>query len=587
MEVTRENFQEVLTELDEVLKNASFLAIDGEFTGLNSGPEATAFDTPAQYYQKLRTGSMNFLLVQFGLSVFTHDKWDNKYSQRSYNFYVFPKPFDRSSTDCRFMCQASSIAFLVSQGFDFNKLFKSGIPYLTKAGEEKLQKKIEDRHKLRDNGNYDIIPIPENDKAQMEEICSRLEDFVKSEDESYVLDRYNAFIRRLIHQEVQLRWPDKIRLENKIENGNCVVIAYKTGNKEEEAQREKERREKEKQDIQQAVGLSALLQKIADSGKLIVGHNMLLDLCHIINQFFGPLPESYTEFKSLVHGLFPKLIDTKIISQSAQFNQSVPSILNQLFEALQCSPYSLPTTEDIEDRSYSLKEDKSHEAGYDAYMTGLCFIALSNRLGALQTPEVRPVLADSRLLAPYLNKLCIAKLKDYPHINLVGNDPNPCRDHIFHVTFPKQWRINDLTQLFNPYGGAYVAWLTDTTAYAALHKKDQVSAVVKNLLKGSSKLFSLKRYKDHQASVESENSQPKLDRKRKISEDGESSPTKVEAGQGEGANDVDADEAAPLHPSTAGATKTQQQSNEGWEVASGKRRRKRIRTQGTERTDAR
>uniref|UniRef100_A0ABD2W4Z3 Uncharacterized protein n=1 Tax=Trichogramma kaykai TaxID=54128 RepID=A0ABD2W4Z3_9HYME len=73
----------------------------------------------------------------------------------------------------------------------------------------------------------------------------------------------------------------------------------------------------------------------------------------------------------------------------------------------------------------------------------------------------------------------------------------------------------------------------------------------------------------------------------RLLQDGESSPTKVEAGQGEGANDVDVDEAAPLHPSTAGATKTQQQSNEGWEVASGKRRRKRIRTQGTERTDAR
>uniref|UniRef100_V9IES3 Poly(A)-specific ribonuclease (Deadenylation nuclease) n=1 Tax=Apis cerana TaxID=7461 RepID=V9IES3_APICE len=33
---------------------------------------------------------------------------------------------------------------------------------------------------------------------------------------------------------------------------------------------------------------------------------MLLDLCHIIHQFFGQLPESYLEFKSLVHSLFPR-----------------------------------------------------------------------------------------------------------------------------------------------------------------------------------------------------------------------------------------------------------------------------------------
>ena len=72
------DFQEVLLELDKVLENASFLCIDGEFTGLNCGPDATAFDTPAQYYTKLRSGSMNFLLVQFGLSVFTFDKEVNR-----------------------------------------------------------------------------------------------------------------------------------------------------------------------------------------------------------------------------------------------------------------------------------------------------------------------------------------------------------------------------------------------------------------------------------------------------------------------------------------------------------------------------
>lgn len=44
-------------------------------------------------------------------------------------------------------------------------------------------------------------------------------------------------------------------------------------------------------------------------GKLIVGHNMLLDLCHVIRQFFNPLPETYSEFKALVHGLFPKYIN--------------------------------------------------------------------------------------------------------------------------------------------------------------------------------------------------------------------------------------------------------------------------------------
>lgn len=31
--------------------------------------------------------------------------------------------------------------------------------------------------------------------------------------------------------------------------------------------------------------------------------------------------------------------------------------------------------------AYNLLDDKAHEAGYDAYMTGLCYISMSNYLG--------------------------------------------------------------------------------------------------------------------------------------------------------------------------------------------------------------
>ncbi|XP_031787554.1 poly(A)-specific ribonuclease PARN isoform X2 [Nasonia vitripennis] len=571
MEVTRSNFQDVLKELDEVLDKATFLAIDGEFTGLNSGPDANAFDTPAQYYTKLRKGSMNFLLVQFGLAVFTYNSKTNLYSQRSYNFYVFPRPLDRTSPDCRFMCQASSIVFLANEGFDFNKLFKEGIPYLTKEDEEKLNKKMVDKQKVREEG-LDLIPISDDDKPQIDEICSGIEDYVNSEDDGKELriERCNAFIRRLVHQEARLRWPNKIRLETRNENGNQFIIVSKIGTKEEEEQKETERKERVKLEVQEAVGLSVLLRKIADSGKVIVGHNMLLDLCHIIHQFFAPLPESYHEFKSLVHCLFPRLLDTKIICQSGQFKDSVPSNLNQLLETLHSAPFSIPETENIPDRSYKLNNDKSHEAGYDAYITGLCFIALCNRLGELQIPEISTVLPDSPLLNPYLNKLLIARLKDYPHINLIGNDPNPSREHVFHVTFPKQWKLSDLTSLFSPYGGAYVAWLSDTTAYAALHRRDQVSAVVQNLFKSTH--YSLKKYRDYQASVEVEETVTKVttpktktttttttkpERKRKISE--RESPG--DEGSAEKAEATGQEDTA-----TADSPKDEE---DGWAVASG------------------
>ncbi|KMQ84136.1 poly -specific ribonuclease parn [Lasius niger] len=373
MEVTCLNFQDVLSELDSIIENATFLSIDGEFTGLNSGPDAGPFDTPAQYYAKLRAGSMDFLLVQFGLSVFTYDSQTDKYSQRSYNFYVFPKPVNRQA-DCRFMCQASSIAFLANQDFDFNKLFNYGIPYLSANEEEKLAKRLEEKQKIKEENNQDLIPISDTDKPQIEEICSRIEDFLTSDAEEITIDKCNAFMRRLVYQEAKIRWPNKVRVESKVENTWQCLSIQKIGTKEEEEEKENKKREKEKLEIKQAVGLSNLLKKIVESGKIIVGHNMLLDLCHIVHQFFTHLPNDYLEFKTLIHGLFPRDV--------YQFKEHVTSSnLNVLLDIVSKSPFSIPDVEPVEGRSYSVSTEKSHEAGYDAYITGLCFIALSNYLG--------------------------------------------------------------------------------------------------------------------------------------------------------------------------------------------------------------
>lgn len=77
---------------------------------------------------------------------------------------------NRQAPDNKFMCQTSSIAFLANQDFDFNKLFKHGIPYLSASGEEKLVKRLEEKQKLKEENNQDLIPIPDNDKVQIEEI---------------------------------------------------------------------------------------------------------------------------------------------------------------------------------------------------------------------------------------------------------------------------------------------------------------------------------------------------------------------------------------------------------------------------------
>ena len=54
MEITNENFKERLPEIEAAIESATFMAIDGEFTGLNAYRGISPFDTPAERYDKVK-----------------------------------------------------------------------------------------------------------------------------------------------------------------------------------------------------------------------------------------------------------------------------------------------------------------------------------------------------------------------------------------------------------------------------------------------------------------------------------------------------------------------------------------------------
>lgn len=103
---------------------------------------------------------------------------------------------------------------------------------------------------------------------------TRIDEFIASDAEELTIDKCNAFIRRLVHQEVRVRWPNKLRVESKSDCSGPSLVVQRSGTKEEEEQKEVERREREKLEIKQAVGLSLLLRKIADSVCFIQGFSL-------------------------------------------------------------------------------------------------------------------------------------------------------------------------------------------------------------------------------------------------------------------------------------------------------------------------
>ncbi|KAK6170289.1 hypothetical protein SNE40_018712 [Patella caerulea] len=522
MEVTRTNFNELLDDISNAIKQASFIAFDAEFTGLEDTKQGHAlpFDTPEERYTKLRKGSLDFLVLQFGLCTFKYDNKKKRHIAQPFNFYVFPKPYSRQAPDRRFMCQSSSIDFLVSQGFDFNKVFCEGIPYLTPTQENTLKDTIEQKHLLhaqfsspaftsphgQDIGpNKGPIAIPDDQKSFINGIVDQISIFMeKSEEESLNLPVCNGFQRKLIYQTVRNKF-SAVHLEaKKGEKKDRYICVTKISGEEEMKMREGAKQAAERAEIDDAVGFSKVVRMLSQSGKLLVGHNMLLDVMHTINQFHFPLPEEYEDFKSMTKCIFPKLVDTKLMAQTHPFKDHIPvSVLGDLHKTLSFKPFELAEVEFPKGYTNYNDNDKYHEAGYDAFVTGLCFASMKNFLGSFQKPPKDFVSPSSPLVEPFMNKLFLMRNFEVPYMNLNGADLTANRDHVFHMTFPKDWKSNDISNLFSAHGNVQIFWLDDTTALVALYKKENSKSAYDDLQVQKSN-FTIQKYKDFLSSSNGE-----------------------------------------------------------------------------------
>ncbi|XP_060028925.1 poly(A)-specific ribonuclease PARN isoform X2 [Erinaceus europaeus] len=434
---------------------------------------------------------MDFLLFQYGLCTFKYDHTDSKYITKSFNFYVFPKPFSRSSPDVKFVCQSSSIDFLASQGFDFNKVFRNGIPYLNQEEERQLREQYDEK-RLQSNGSGSLsyvspntskcpVTIPGDQKKFIDQVVEKIEDLLQSEENKNLdLEPCTGFQRKLIYQTLNWKYPKGIHVETlETEKKERYLVISKV-DEEERKRREQQKHAKAQEELNDAVGFSRVIHAIANSGKLVIGHNMLLDVMHTIHQFYCPLPTDLNEFKEMTTCVFPRLLDTKLMASTQPFKDLINNTsLAELEKRLKEMPFSPPKVESAEGfPSYDTASEQLHEAGYDAYITGLCFISMANFLGSFLSPPQNHVSARSKLIEPFFNKLFLMRVMDIPYLNLEGPDLQPKRDHVLHVTFPKEWKTSDLYQLFSAFGNIQISWIDDTSAFVSLSQPDQVKIAV-------------------------------------------------------------------------------------------------------------
>lgn len=478
MEVTNDNYESILPEMYEKIAACDFCSIDCELSGITNFKNLNSFDTPKIRYEKMKRNDEKFLILQFGLCLFKRNEEETKsftYDCDAYNCYLFPRSQNSKFTkDLPFSCLNSSIEFLCEQNFDFNKVFNKGISYMSKDFEENSRYKLMQTMEERKKPKATLYPNNTNGKDNKEQVREQI-DKMMAEIEEFANDptlrkkeiKFTEFLLRIyVEKNLKQKYYQKMRYENKfLENKERLMTIYKM--EVNDVNSDMEIFEKE-------VGFSKLIWKLAQSGKLMIGHNMLTDVMQILRQFFSsPLPEKYEDFKSMTNSLFPRLLDTKHMASITPLKDMINNTaLGEMDKFLSKDPF--PNIK-VNCKEYSSENPKLHEAGYDAFVTGLSYARMLHYLESFNSNK-------NSLVDFYINKIFLMKTYDMSFIDLKSQQEEPKRDHVFYIEFPPSWDTQDIYDLFNPFGGIFIAWIDDKSSFVALQNTDNVKKAAAQLV---------------------------------------------------------------------------------------------------------
>ncbi|NXL57311.1 PNDC1 ribonuclease, partial [Chordeiles acutipennis] len=383
------------------------------------------FDSPAERYLKARQSVQRFTVTQLGKccsdaeNTLPRSQW---YMVHSYNFFLFPSTL--GVTDVEFTLSASSIQFLSHYGFDYNKFLKDGIPYMND-----VQEKILIQHLLAGSWKWKVSSALDRDvlKKAIDEVTRWIA--AAEEEETMILQDLSGYhlfeVQLVLRQALQNVWTEPL--------GDKKVMVKKV------SPQHRQFLENSPDDYCQkelillsARGFTNFFQTLVKAKKPLVGHNMLMDLMHLHEKFYKPLPESYEEFKRNIHNLFPVLIDTKTVTRSIRKKCKFPRVSNLLeVYAVLCNSNlnpkdpTCPVITLASDCSRYAEKQSPHEAGYDAFLCGSVLLKSAHLLlcrSADDAVEADPSFSQYlTVLAEYLNKVNFIR-GDVSSINFSGED---------------------------------------------------------------------------------------------------------------------------------------------------------------------
>ncbi len=443
MDVVASNFEEALAKLRSAVSDCDFISLDTEFTGLDlhKHQRVSSADSLEVRYQKIKGSGSQFLLLQIGVCVFTavevkeqHGPTKISYRAAPFNFYIFPDGSVEAQATT--VCQISSLQFLASHGFDFNRCIRHGIPYLSHSEYRSELQKLERRREKRQqqepskSNKIDISSVRQRDKDFLEESISRVNHAfghalsqgaddplstadqleknetngvaaAKSGEESeqtlqdeqgrhyILLPPCNAYLRRLLYQEIAEKCSELLIVTKEIVpgsngrgNASLRITAFDSLDSKEAAAADELNaiHEKAMRQLQSRIGARGIFDVVCDAKVPVIGHNCLLDIAHLFSKFVGPLGDTLAGFAGNVNSYLPCIFDTKtLLTANSILYQEVSGATNlgDAYDAIVKSKFGGPGTItpvfSMADGFPAYDSSRHHEAGYDAYMTGCIF----------------------------------------------------------------------------------------------------------------------------------------------------------------------------------------------------------------------
>ncbi|PQE32278.1 CAF1 family ribonuclease protein [Rutstroemia sp. NJR-2017a WRK4] len=431
MEVDKNNWKQLLVPILKDIANASFVSFDLEMSGISTRPKYTAGDrshdvgkpTLQKQYEEVKEAAETFQVLQLGITCVEEDREKEFYLARPYNInlsplFLYDKVFD---LERNFTFSSSATHFLQSNGFDIGAVFSRGVPYLSE--EEEIQTRLQYESRSERNATIpDIVFNPDDFEAlnfyrgARNTITDWIEakepknNFVNIDSKKGAL---NGYQRRLIYQLVRKEFPEyrcfprldgsfmqiektnkdretKVKIFNErvavqmgirfifeaLSGGNLSGIdplwSHKPASHEEDTSAKR---------AELAAELKDLTERLQEKQHVIVGHNLFTDLCFLYKTFIGRLPAGVSDFQSQIHTLFPIVIDTKYLATYGNNSMNPRSNLKELLVPFQKIHKPLIVLHE-DHNSYGSTVGKSHEAGYDSWMTAELFTKLSAKLYA-------------------------------------------------------------------------------------------------------------------------------------------------------------------------------------------------------------